>query len=375
MQILIPEFVKRNFLLLSLYIAFHVEISILKSIFAKVLLSTFIFVFLLYQFFPVVRFFSFTFTKLAFLTFFYFIIHPLVTALEESLHMGICIQQGKSNFIEKLVITYLSTQKKHYIIMMSVATKFRGNFKISEKIQIHGGSPLLILLILCVILVLGLLTTEMPVVNFLRYWMIFAIFPTSSLFPFKFVLESDGYCILKDAKRFRFSPPRLIRELLYGVLYGLRYLFLGSSKIRKYSNSAINNQAKNVFEWVKKSDFKNALSELEKELQSNPNEPDIFNNIAWCYSELGIEIDKAINLAQKAVNLNPDKATFHDTLGWCYFKKGDIDNAKRSMVLAITIDPHNLLFQKHLKEIENETSKTKGSNQLRYKVENDIYSL
>lgn len=375
MQILIPEFVKRNFLLLSLYTAFHVEISIVKSIFAKVLLLIFIFAFLLHQLFPLLKFSSFIFANSTYLVLIYFIILPLFIAIEESLHMGICIQQGKSNFIEKLVITYLSTQKKHYIIMISVATKFRGNFKISEKIQIHGGSPLLILLILCVILALGLLMTEMPVVNFLRYWMIFAIFPTSSLFPFKFVLESDGYCILKDAKRFRFSPPRLIRELLYGVLYGLRYLFLGSSKIRKSSNNVINKRIKNAFEWIQRGHFENALSELEKELQSNPNEPDIFNNIAWCYSEIGIEIDKAINFAQRAVNLNPAKATFHDTLGWCYFKKGDIDNAKHSLTQAITLDPHNLIFQNHLKEIENEISKTKGSNLLRYKVGNDIYSI
>lgn len=333
--------------------------SILKSLFAKVLLSTFIFVFLLYQFFPVVRFFSFTFTKLAFLTFFYFIIHPLVTALEESLHMGICIQQGKSNFIEKLVITYLITQRNHLMLMMSVATKFRGNFKLSEKIQIHGGSPLLILLILCVILVLGLLTTEMPVVNFLWYWIILAIFPISSLLPFKFIFESDGYCILKDAKRLRFSTLELIRELLYGILYGLRYLFLGSSKIRKSRNNVINKRIKNAFEWIQKGDFENALSELEKELQSNPNEPDLYNNIAWCYSELGIEIDRAVILAQKAIKLNPGEATYYDTLGLCYFKKGDIDNAKHSLTLAMTIDSHNLVFQNHLREIERAISKTK----------------
>ncbi|MGB9721902.1 MAG: tetratricopeptide repeat protein [bacterium] len=167
--------------------------------------------------------------------------------------------------------------------------------------------------------------------------------------PFKYIFESDGYNILKDAKQLGLSKLKLIKELFYGILYGIRYLILGSSNTRQESN---NNLIINAYEYVRKGDFKKGLSELEKVIQENPNDPELLNNIAWCYSELGVEIDKAIIFAQKAIKLNSNEATYWDTLGWCYLKKGDITHAKYYITQAIKIDLHNSIFQNHLKEID-----------------------
>lgn len=328
-------------------------IAILKTSFSKILLGVFIFTLLLYQFLP---FLVFVFTKLALLTFIFFIIYPLFTAMEESLHIGICIQQGKFNSIDNLVITYITAKKKHLLLVMSVAVKFRGNFELSERIQIHGGAPLLILLSLCVMLPLIVAITKFPIKDLLWYWIILAIFPIGSLLPFKFISESDGYCIIKEAKHLRLSTTKLIGELLSGIFYGIRYLFLGMYLARKSDNSIISAGSRNIFEYIQKGKFENALSILEEELKTNHNDPELYNNTAWCYCELGTKINRAITLVQKAIELNPDEATYYDTLSWCYFKKGDINKAKHFLSKAISIEPYNSIFQSHLRKIVKKSS-------------------
>lgn len=106
-----------------------------------------------------------------------------------------------------------------------------------------------------------------------------------------------------------------------------------------------------VYEYVRKGDFRRGLYALEIAIQDNSNDADLLNNIAWCYSELCTEIDKAIIFVQKAIKLNPNEATYYDTLGWCYSKKGDIDKAKYFIGKAMRLAPHNSVFQNHLKEI------------------------
>ena len=147
-KVLIPEFVKQNFFLLLFYNAFKMTTLNLRTLCSRILLVIYAFTFLFTQLLPVLGSISFIFKGLSLLTFFYFIIYPFFIALEESLHMGICIQLGKSSFIEKLVVTYFVTQKGYCIEMLSVATKFRGYFKLPERMQIHGGAPLIILLFL-----------------------------------------------------------------------------------------------------------------------------------------------------------------------------------------------------------------------------------
>jgi len=349
MQIPVSESAKKNFFVLSLCTLFQVTAFILRSLFAKILLVIFISLFLIHQLLPAAVFFLLFFKIFIFLTVIYFIIQPLLIAIEESIHMGICIQQGKSTFMEGLTVSYLAVSPSRWILVIFVAAKFRGKFKLSEKIQIHGGAPLLILLFLNLMLFI-LLFTKMTNFKYLLWtWIFLVSFPVSSLIPFKFIFKSDGYCILKDTKSLGLSISELIKELMFGIYYGLRYLFLGSSKTKK---TLINNQFQHAFELVQEGNLESAVSILEKGLQDNPDDSGLLNNIAWCYSKLNIEIDKAVLFAQQAIELNPNEATYYDTLGWCYFIKGDINNAKQYIVQAIEIDPHNSVFLNHLRKIE-----------------------
>lgn len=280
----------------------------------------------------------------------------MLIALEESLHMAVCIQQGKSNFIEGVAVTYIVTKKHQRIFMNSVVTKFRGTFTYTERIQMHGAAPLLILLFLCLLFTLVLLLTQIPNKYIVLLWMVLSIAPIGTLLPHKFVVESDGYQIVKCARRLKFSVSQTIRELLYGMILGMRYVALGTRGVSKDNTKLIC-----AFELVEKGDFEKALSILEKEFKSNLNNPEICNNIAWCYAELGTNLDRAINMAKKAIDLDSGEAVYHDTLGWCHYKNGDFDKAKDYVNRAIKIDPDNSILQEHKKKIETAIIKPRQS--------------
>jgi len=350
---------------LLVYTTLHIMICNVKGIYTKILLTIFIGGFLLYEIFPNVVLLSFFYTKFVYVTIFYFIIIPLLTALEESLHIAVCIQQGKSSFVSGIVVKYIITRKKHLLAMTAVATKFRGNFKLSEKIQIHGGAPLLIFLFLCIGLVVGVILPQIHVKDIMWFWLILGIFPICSLLPIKLIFESDGYCILKDAKRLGASAPQTFKEILWGMFYGLQYIFLGSRYTRKFNMNVVDEKNQKIlgaFEAVQKDNFKNAATILEEALKKNSDNPEIYNNIAWCYAELRTNLDRAIMLARKAIDLNPAEAVYYDTLCWCYYKSGNFDKAKDCVRLALKIDSGNPIFQDHLKEIENALTKNTPKN-------------
>jgi hypothetical protein len=226
--VVIQERVKRNFFWLSSFIALHIVKNLWNCYFGKLLSITSLSVIFLYLLLPSVAFFSFIVTKLVFFTCFYFFIIPVSIALEESLHMGICIRQGKTDSIKSLSIIQLDTQQHNSMLMISAATKFCGKFTLSEKIQIHGGAPLLSLLFMCVVFIMTLSFTRAPIGCAIWFLIILIIFPIGSLLPIKFIFESDGNCIINCAQHLGLSIHQTIKELLHGIFFGLQYIFLGS---------------------------------------------------------------------------------------------------------------------------------------------------
>jgi len=63
----------------------------------------------------------------------------------------------------------------------------------------------------------------------------------------------------------------------------------------------------------------------------------ILNNYAYSLSERGLELDKALKMAQLAVQLEPKNSAYLDTIGWVYFKLGDYKNAESYIKEALTL--------------------------------------
>jgi len=72
------------------------------------------------------------------------------------------------------------------------------------------------------------------------------------------------------------------------------------------------------------------------------------NNLAFLLAEQGDDLDHAWRLAQRAVDLSEDDADVIDTAGWVQWKRKQIDAAVGLFALALSKDPDNADFRKHL---------------------------
>jgi tetratricopeptide (TPR) repeat protein len=68
------------------------------------------------------------------------------------------------------------------------------------------------------------------------------------------------------------------------------------------------------------------------------------------YSDKGIKLDQAIELAQKATRLAPNDAHFADTLGWAYYRKGMKAEAIQYLAQAAARSPNNSEIGGHYEE-------------------------
>jgi len=95
-----------------------------------------------------------------------------------------------------------------------------------------------------------------------------------------------------------------------------------------------------------------AIEGFKKVLTYYPESTDAMNSLAYLYAEQGIELDKALDLAERAVEIEPSNGAFLDTLGWIYFKIGETDKAIELLGKASKqlFDP---VILRHLKEAQH----------------------
>lgn len=65
------------------------------------------------------------------------------------------------------------------------------------------------------------------------------------------------------------------------------------------------------------------------------NSAENINSLSWALTDLGEDLDRAISLSKNAVSLDPKSPHYIDTLGVAYYKKGDYDNALKTLLKAL----------------------------------------
>jgi len=89
-----------------------------------------------------------------------------------------------------------------------------------------------------------------------------------------------------------------------------------------------------------------ALSEENQLLAQRPNDPDVLNNLAWLYQQIG-NLPKASELAERALGLAPANGQIADTLGWILLAQGDTKRALIHLEAASTAIPGNAEINYH----------------------------
>lgn len=101
--------------------------------------------------------------------------------------------------------------------------------------------------------------------------------------------------------------------------------------------------------YCNKGQYQKAIDLLSDALASNPDSPQLANNLAMLYLDYKPEaIDKALYLAQAAQEQLPDNPATTDTLGWAYFKKGMLTRASWLLEKSRELAPDNPLVNYHL---------------------------
>lgn len=88
-----------------------------------------------------------------------------------------------------------------------------------------------------------------------------------------------------------------------------------------------------------------------RSLDLQPDNPDVYNYLAYMWAELGINLEQAEEYVAIALKARPDSAAFIDTLGWIYYKQGRYEEAYVEIRRAADIIPDDPVILDHLGDI------------------------
>lgn len=113
----------------------------------------------------------------------------------------------------------------------------------------------------------------------------------------------------------------------------------------KYSeNSRLRLMLANLY--VTNNMYTDAIPFYEEIVQRNASSPEILNNLAWSYYEVGDS--RALKTAEKAYSSNSSNASICDTFGWILVQTGEVSRGIEVLKQALEIEPNNIAIQEHL---------------------------
>jgi len=89
----------------------------------------------------------------------------------------------------------------------------------------------------------------------------------------------------------------------------------------------------------------------------------IANNYAYSLSERGVDLDRALELAELAVGKEPENSSYLDTIGWVYYKLGDYTKAEEYIQKAIDKDENNAVLFDHLADVFSKQNKNEKAKE------------
>jgi tetratricopeptide (TPR) repeat protein len=91
-----------------------------------------------------------------------------------------------------------------------------------------------------------------------------------------------------------------------------------------------------------------AIQTLRRAMDADPGNPFLANNLSYFLARQGVDLDKALQLAQKAVSGLNNDPTALDTLGYVYLRKGQKDAAIQVFRSLVAKFPDSATYNHHL---------------------------
>lgn len=94
-----------------------------------------------------------------------------------------------------------------------------------------------------------------------------------------------------------------------------------------------------------------AIAELERALELDPNNGNALNSLGFILAETGRDARRAVDYCRRAVRIRPRSAAYLDSLGWAYFKLGKVEEARESLRSALNSAPGEKEIAAHLRAV------------------------
>ncbi|MBL7810601.1 MAG: tetratricopeptide repeat protein [Bacteroidetes bacterium] len=101
-----------------------------------------------------------------------------------------------------------------------------------------------------------------------------------------------------------------------------------------------------------------AITKYEQLLQTNPEDANAMNNLAYLYTEKGMKPDEALKLVKRALEIAPGTASFMDTYGWILFQQADYAGAVRELKKSVEKDGSQGEVWEHLGDAQYKAGST-----------------
>ena len=134
--------------------------------------------------------------------------------------------------------------------------------------------------------------------------------------------------------------------------------------------------------------YEESIKNYKSAISIYPDHPTSYNNLAYLYAELDVNLDEALRLIQTAMNIDKSNSGLYlDTLGWIYYKSGNFNKAREVLEKAVFFNPSALrkyhlglclkqlnLNDKALIELQN-ARVMQPIGKLGEMIKNEIYSI
>ena len=109
-----------------------------------------------------------------------------------------------------------------------------------------------------------------------------------------------------------------------------------------------------------KKKIQHAADKFRLQIQENADDATAYNQLAWLIGNTEGDYQEALNCSRRSLVLKPKTAGYLDTLGRCYFAVGDLENAIKSQLQAVELDPHSGLMKRQLEFFKKTKESRKG---------------
>jgi tetratricopeptide (TPR) repeat protein len=89
----------------------------------------------------------------------------------------------------------------------------------------------------------------------------------------------------------------------------------------------------------------------ELALKLEPENHLVLNNFGYSLCERGLQMERAMEMAQKAVAAQPDNSSYNDTLGWIYYLLGNYVEAEKYVAKSVASGDASAVVLEHLGDI------------------------